>query len=65
MKTVVLEVRSLKEALDDATRAMKTGRVDREARISLRFTRIALASTYGEAMGTAKGDVWCGSDINP
>src|SRR5271169_6395916 len=34
MKTVVLEVRSLKEALDDATRAMKTGRVDREARIS-------------------------------
>ena len=34
MKTVVLEVRSLKAALDDATRAMKTGRVDREARIS-------------------------------
>ena len=34
MKTVVLEVRSLKDALDDATRAMKTGRVDREARIS-------------------------------
>lgn len=34
MKTVVLEVRSLKEALDDATRAMKTGRADREARIS-------------------------------
>ena len=34
MKTVVLEVRSLEEALDDATRAMKTGRVDREARIS-------------------------------
>jgi predicted transcriptional regulator len=34
MKTVVLEVRSLKEALDDATRVMKTGRVDREARIS-------------------------------
>jgi predicted transcriptional regulator len=34
MKTVVLEVRSLKEALDDVTRAMKTGRVDREARIS-------------------------------
>lgn len=34
MKTVVLEVRSLREALDDATRAMKTGRSDREARIS-------------------------------
>jgi|SRR5208282_439652 len=34
MKTVVLEVRCLREALDDATRAMKTGRSDREARIS-------------------------------
>lgn len=34
MKTVVLEVRSLREALDDATRAMKTGRSDRETRIS-------------------------------
>ena len=34
MKTVVLEVRSLREALDDATRAMKTGRSDRGARIS-------------------------------
>ena len=34
MKTVVLEVRPLKEALNDATRAMKTGRADREARIS-------------------------------
>ena len=34
MKTVVLEVRSLKAALDDATRSMKTGRADREARIS-------------------------------
>ena len=33
MKTVVLEVRSLGEALDDAARAMKTGRSDREARI--------------------------------
>jgi predicted transcriptional regulator len=34
MKTVVLEVRSLKDALGDATRAMKAGRGDREARIS-------------------------------
>ena len=34
MKMVVLEVRSLREALDDATRAMRTGRSDREARIS-------------------------------
>ena len=34
MKTVVLEVRSLKAALDDATRSLKTGRADREARIS-------------------------------
>ena len=33
MKTVVLEVRSLSEALDGAVRAMKTGRADREARI--------------------------------
>ncbi len=33
MKTVVLEVRSLKETLADATRAMKTGRAEREARI--------------------------------
>ena len=33
MKTVVLEVRSLKETLGDATRAMKTGRSEREARI--------------------------------
>src|SRR6266852_1906331 len=34
MKTVVLEVRSLREALDDTTRAMKTGRAEREARIA-------------------------------
>src|SRR5271170_2684771 len=34
MKTVVLEVRSLREALDDSTRAMKTGRAERESRIS-------------------------------
>jgi predicted transcriptional regulator len=33
VKTVVLEVRSLKEMLDDATRAMKTGRAERAARI--------------------------------
>jgi len=33
MKTVVLEVRSLKETLADATRAMKTGRAEREAQI--------------------------------
>ena len=33
MKTVVLEVRSLKETLGDVTRAMKTGRAEREARI--------------------------------
>ena len=34
MKTVVLEVRSLKEVLDDAVRVMKTGRGEREARIA-------------------------------
>jgi predicted transcriptional regulator len=34
MNTVVLEVRSLKEALVDAARAMKTRRTEREARIS-------------------------------
>ena len=34
MKTVVLEVRSLTDALADATRAMKSRRADREARIS-------------------------------
>jgi len=33
VKTVVLEVRSLQGALDDATRAMKTGRTERDARI--------------------------------
>jgi predicted transcriptional regulator len=33
MNTVVFEVRSLKETLRDATRAMKTGRGEREARI--------------------------------
>ena len=33
MKTVVLEVRSLKETLGDATRAMKAFRAEREARI--------------------------------
>lgn len=33
MKTVVLEVRTLDEALADATRAMKTGRGERDARI--------------------------------
>ena len=33
MKTIVLEVRSLEEMLGDATRAMKTGRAEREARI--------------------------------
>ena len=34
MKTVVLDVRSLSETLSDVSRAMKTGRADREARIS-------------------------------
>ena len=34
MNTVVLEVRSLKETLADAARAMKTRRAEREARIS-------------------------------
>src|SRR5258706_5696875 len=34
MNTVVLEVRSLKETLADTARAMKTGRAEREARIS-------------------------------
>jgi predicted transcriptional regulator len=34
VKAVVLEVRSLREALDAVTRAMKTGRADREARIN-------------------------------
>ena len=34
MKTVVLDVRSLADTLADASRAMKTGRADREARIS-------------------------------
>lgn len=33
MKTVVLEVRSLRESIHDVSRAMKTGRVEREARI--------------------------------
>lgn len=34
MKTLVLEVRSLQETLDDATRAMTKGRADPEARIA-------------------------------
>ena len=34
MNTVILEVRSLKETLANAARAMKTGRAEREARIS-------------------------------
>jgi predicted transcriptional regulator len=34
MNMVVLEVRSLKETLADAARAMKTARAEREARIS-------------------------------
>ena len=34
MNTVVLEVRSLNETLGDVARAMKTGRAEREARIS-------------------------------
>lgn len=34
MNTVVFEVRSLKETLADAVQAMKTGRAEREARIS-------------------------------
>ena len=34
MNTVVLEVRSLRETLSDASRAMKAGRAEREARIS-------------------------------
>ena len=33
MKTVVLEVRSVAETLEEVTRAMKNGRADREARI--------------------------------
>ena len=34
MNMVVLEVRSLRDTLADASRAMKTGRAEREARIS-------------------------------
>ncbi len=34
MNTVVLDVRSLAETLDDAARTMKTSRAEREARIS-------------------------------
>jgi predicted transcriptional regulator len=34
VKTLVLEVRSLQETLDDATRAMTKGRTDPEARIA-------------------------------
>ncbi len=34
MSTVVLEVRSLAETLEDAARVMKTGRGERDARIS-------------------------------
>lgn len=34
MKTVILDVRSLSDTLADASRAMETGRADREARIS-------------------------------
>lgn len=34
MSTVVLEVRSLAETLTDASRTMKTGRAEREARIA-------------------------------
>lgn len=34
MSTVVLEVRSLTESLEDAARVMRTGRGEREARIS-------------------------------
>ncbi len=34
MRTVVLEVRSLKQTLTDAVRAMRTRRADREERIS-------------------------------
>jgi len=34
MNTVILEVRSLNETLADAARAMKSGRAEREARIS-------------------------------
>lgn len=34
MNTVVLEVRSLGETLAEASRTMKTGRADREARIA-------------------------------
>ena len=33
MNTVILEVRSLADTLADATRAMQTGRAEREARI--------------------------------
>lgn len=33
MKTVVLEVRSLASSLDDASRVMRSGRAEREARI--------------------------------
>ena len=33
MKTIILEVRSLSDTLADATRAMKSGRAEREARI--------------------------------
>lgn len=35
MNTVILEVRSLKDTLADATRAMKSGHAEREARIAL------------------------------
>jgi hypothetical protein len=34
MKTVILEVRSLKDTLADAARAMDTGRAEADARIA-------------------------------
>jgi hypothetical protein len=55
MNTVVLEVRSLRETLADAARAMKTGSAEREARISFATPGASLGSTDREALGTSEG----------
>ena len=65
MKTVVLEVRSLKETLGDATRVMKTGRAEREARIGFASPELLWQVLTAKRWELLKAMCWCRSDVDP
>ena len=58
MKTVVLEVRSLRESLNDVSRAMHTSRAEREARIGFASPELlwqVLTAKRWELLKTLRG----------